>query len=160
MRKLSSFALVTLAAIATAPAALASGGYGMTWVKLSHEATYSTDKVGCPSCNPYTGDTVCTTPLPVLCIRQDSSPNPGLVISFYDGWAAGNIHVTPAVAGTSLTSLSVANNLCVSYFGPGYRMAEFHDGLGGWNWSAYGNISNASPFWVYINDQPANCWNP
>jgi len=160
MRKFSLFAPLTLAACVAAPVGLAAGGYGLTWSKLSHETSYSTDKVTCAGCNAYTGDTACTTVLPVLCIKNDSSPNPGLVIDYYNGWAGGHIYQTPAVAGTTLTSLSAADALCASSFGSGYRMAEFHDGAGGWGWSAYGNIAGTSRFWVYINDQNANCWNP
>jgi hypothetical protein len=37
-------------------------------------------------------------------------------------------------------------------------MAEFHDGWG-WGFWAKGNIESDQRFWVYINDQQANCWN-
>ncbi|HXU31227.1 MAG TPA: flagellar hook-length control protein [Thermoanaerobaculia bacterium] len=132
---------------------------GLTWGKGSHNATYSVDTVGCGSCDPYVGDTLCNQSLPILCIRQDASPNPGVATSFYNGWAAGHIHLTPPQVGTSLGSLANADAICTSYFGPGYRMAEFHDGSGGWAWQAYGNVNAAFRFWLYINDQPANCWN-
>jgi hypothetical protein len=157
IRAASAFVLL---ATLGASSAFAAGGFGMTWAKSAHETVYSTDKVACGSCNPYTGETACTTALPILCIRQDGSGNPGLVTDYYNGWASGHIHLTPPVAGTALTSLAAANMWCVSTFGTGYRMAEFHDGLGGWGWSAYGNVNGATRFWVYINDQSGNCWNP
>lgn len=132
---------------------------GMTWTKVSHESTYSTDQVGCSGCNPYVGDTTCSTSLPILCLKTDGSPNPGLLIDFYHGWKGGHVYLTPAVPGTQLLSLANADSICQSYFGPGYTMAEFHQPGGGWAWSAFGNVASSSRFWVYINDQPANCWN-
>ena len=139
--------------------AVAQARNGMTWTRISHEATYSTDKVGCSGCNPYTGDTDCSTSLPILCQKSDGSANPGLVLDFYNGWKSGHIYLTPALAGTALLSVANANAICQSYFGPGYEIAEFHHPGGAWNWSAYGRVATTSRFWVYINDQNANCWN-
>ncbi|MDP8211890.1 MAG: hypothetical protein P9X22_01185, partial [Candidatus Zapsychrus exili] len=72
-----------------------------------------------------------------------------------------------------------ANSICSSQLGAGYKIAEHHDGRwvlgmsttqyygatwpattsrGGWTFWANGNISSASRFWVYINNQDANCW--
>ena len=137
-----------------------AGRNGMTWAKLSHETVYGSDKVGCSGCDPYVGDTSCATSLPVLCIKTDGAPKPaGITTDLYNGWIGGNIGLTPAVQGTQLTSLTAANNVCSNFFGTGWQMAEFHHSLGGWSWSSRGNINNASRFWVYINDQAANCWN-
>ena len=99
---------------------------------------------------------------------------------YYRGWAGGHIGLTTPRQGTSLGSLANANAICAATFGAGYRMAEFHDGKyvsgmgldsyygntwpssglssGGWNFYAYGNISDQTRFWTYINDQNANCW--
>lgn len=140
-------------------ASIEAGGMGMTWGKVSHTAATGTDKVGCLGCNPYTGDTLCTNARPILCIKNDGSPNPGIALSFYNGWASGHIGLTSPVVGTALVSIAAANAMCVAQFGAGYRMAEHHDGNGGWNWNAYANINGASRFWTYINDQPGNCWN-
>ena len=56
-------------------------------------------------------------------------------------------------------TLAVANALCVNEFGPGWRVAEFHDGWG-WHFQAFGGVGNpAQKFWVHISDQPgARCW--
>lgn len=151
------FALL-LAALLLPGAALAQRS-GMTWAKTSHNATYSTDAVNCSGCNAYSGDTSCAAALPILCVLVDGAPNPGLPSDFYNGWARGFIYLSPSVAGTALGSVANANAICAANFGAGYRMAEFHDGAGGWGWQAYGNVGTASRFWVYINDQPGNCWN-
>jgi hypothetical protein len=139
--------------------ALAASGNGLTWAKSSHDSTLGTDKVGCSGCNAYVGDTSCTTALPVLCIKFDGSPNPGIATTYYNGWTKGHIALTTPVRGDKLFSLTYADYVCELHFGAGYQMAEFHDGGGGWNWHAYGNVDSSSRFWFYIDDQPGNCWN-
>ncbi|HTQ79285.1 MAG TPA: flagellar hook-length control protein [Thermoanaerobaculia bacterium] len=145
--------------VSTLPAS-ASGGFGMTWAKAAHDASNGTDHVACSSCNPYTGDTACSNSLPVLCFKSDGSPVPaGITPDFYNGWKGGHIATTLPILGSSLTSLAVANQICVNYFGAGYQIAEFHHSLGGWSWWTYGDVRNDVRFWTYISDQPGNCWN-
>lgn len=150
---------------------------GLTWVKSQHDNTRGQDTVSCHdgtvnpsnSCDPYVGDTDCNLKRPILCIRQDGSASNGFVGSFYNGWASGNINITRPILGTALSSLAAADAECVNHFGAGWRMAEHHDGNGGWSWTAYGNLNDlytaSDPshtlnrrFWVHINDQPGNCW--
>ena len=161
MKRLQMFVVGMLALGLSLPAA-ASGGKGLTWVKTGHTLPQGVDRVGCAgTCHATAGDTPCATALPLLCIKKDGSATPaGLVTDFYNGWAGGHIATTPPITGTTLTSLVVADQVCASYFGAGWRMAEFHDGNGGWSWYAYGNIRTDMRVWLYINDQPANCWNP
>ena len=135
-----------------------SGHQGMTWAKLDHDAQWGIAHVGCSSCDPYSGDTSCMTALPVLCIKSSAAAKPnGLQTDFYNGWTGGTIATTAAVQGTALTSLAAADLLCSDSYGPGWRMAEFHDGGGGWTWYAFGDVPDTR-FWVHINDQPSNCW--
>lgn len=158
------FAISMLAAAAQTGDAVASGGKGMTWAKLGHDANYGIDQVGCNGCNAYVGDTSCAVSLPVLCIRNDGSPRPPYTANpseFYDGWSRGHITTTMPIPGTSLTSQAVADQFCAATFGTGWRMAAHTDNLsGGWGFRAYGNIRNDIRMWVRIGDQPANCWNP
>ncbi len=84
------------------------------------------------------------------------------------------------ILGIELSSYETANEICSSELGEGYRMAEFHDGRyvigmgldmyygatwpsstsrGGWAFYAYGDELPETRFWLYINDQMANCWN-
>ncbi|EPX54986.1 Flagellar hook-length control protein FliK [Cystobacter fuscus DSM 2262] len=101
------------------------------------------------------------TALPVLCIKNDGSPTrAGLYTDFYSGWVHGHIATTQPIPGTWLSSQATADQICVNYFGTGWRMAEHHDGGGGWGFHAYGDIRNDTKFWVRIINQPANCWNP
>jgi hypothetical protein len=156
---------------------------GMTWTRIG-APPLQTDGVGCSGCNPYQGDTSCSSSLPILCVKPEGLQRPNYAVSgspSQRGWSGGHIRLTTAAVGTSLGSLANANAICAAAFGTGYRMAEFHDGKyvtgmgadayygntwptsgllnGGWNFYAYGNVSSASRFWTYINDQPANCWN-
>lgn len=145
------------------PTPASANDYGMTWAR-SHLDDCGTPqaKVSCAGCDAYNGDTSCTAPLPILCLRETMVADPCPEISnFYNGWADGYIAITPPIIGSSLVSLAYANQLCETHLGPGWRMAEFHDGEGGWAFRAYSGsyIPIDLRFWVYINDQPANCWN-
>ncbi|HVR97815.1 MAG TPA: flagellar hook-length control protein [Thermoanaerobaculia bacterium] len=146
-------------ALASVQPVHASGGNGMTWAKIDHQTSLGTDRVGCAGCDAYDGETACTTALPILCLRTSSAPNPGLSTDFYNGWTGGHIAITPPVQGNLLSGPQDGDYLCRVYHGQGYQMAEFHAGGGGWNWYAYGNISDSQRFWVYINDTSGNCWN-
>jgi len=149
------------------------GGKGLTWRLNSTNATAGTIDVGCGyssnanECNPNTGDSMCTTKLPILCFKPTQLPVPTNVNNSNQNhkWSGGIVATTPAVAGNSasnpdLTTIAKANSYCAQLFGTGWRVAEFHDGWG-WYFQAYGGVGQPSKrFWVDINDQPqATCWN-
>ncbi len=174
-------------------------GKGMTWGKSDHLDDLGVDMVSCyglprvrgtESCDAYQGDTSCLQALPILCLDPQGLPRPPYEMTgtahamsreFYRGWAGGGIGLTSPVRGVHLTSLAAANAVCSQELGPGFRMAEHHDGqwvagmdgatyagnswpapgklqTGGWTFYAYGDIAGDSRFWVHIDDQPANCW--
>lgn len=134
---------------------------GMTWIHTSSNVQTGTVTVGCSGCDAYRGDTPCAEQLPVLCIFK---PTPAFQApvgldnsNLRSRWSGGIIATTIPHAG--FTALADANDYCRAQFGPNWRVAEFHDGWG-WNFQAYGGTVGApTRFWVYINDQPANCWN-
>jgi hypothetical protein len=141
-----------------------SAGMGMTWSLLASNPTTGTILVGCGnSCDAYQGDTACTTALPILCILKSGPgfplPVPESVdnTDIYDQWSGGIVGTTQAALPPS--TLASANDLCVTEFGPNWRVAEFHDGWG-WNFQAYGGVGNpAARFWVHVDDQSgATCW--
>jgi hypothetical protein len=141
------------------PASAQTTRKGLTWAKRQHSSVTRTDFVGCDGCDAYSGDTDCSEARPILCIRIDSSPDPGVTPSgFYYGWTGGHIATTLPVQGDALQSLDHVNATCAEYFGPGWRMAEFHDGGGAWNWHAYGDVRADMRFWIYLDDQPSSCW--
>ncbi|MDQ1294446.1 MAG: hypothetical protein QG608_2329 [Actinomycetota bacterium] len=130
--------------------------------------------------DPYHGDTPVTRSLPLLCFKSVPeeivppegvnlyySPGVAMPSGYYSGWSRGWVALTPPIRGTSLTSLAVANQTCVNYFGDGWRMGEFHDGWwdnggtyerGGWRYWAHGVVPADIRFWVHIDDQNANPW--
>lgn len=98
------------------------------------------------SCNPYEGDTSCRAILPIACTNAASTPQIG---------------ATQPVAGSALTSLEAATGRCAADLGPGWRMAGLHDGSG-WQFSGQHarGLLPATRYWVHIDDQPGNCWDP
>ncbi len=140
--------------------------------------------------NPYTGDTNCRIKRPILCVNVDGSPRPNYNVSpgyeMYNGWVEGHYTTTVPTKGTALQSQAHADSLCAAAFGTGWRMAEFHDGAyingmdsthygnsigsqspwqsgaphGGHTAWGFGHVRNDTRYWVAINDQPGNCWNP
>jgi hypothetical protein len=147
---------------------------GMTWEKESVDTTYGIVRVGCgytagkggSECNPYTGDTVCTAQLPVLCFLDLGLPKPPQLPNGSTGrpeWSGGVVATTEPVAGNTFATIMDVNEFCRTTFGPDWRVAEHHDAWG-WYLRAYGNIGSNyqdtwTRFWVDINDQPnGNCW--
>ena len=113
------------------------------------------------ACNPYQGDTSCRTVLPVLCVKATGAAKPeGVVDSFYQGWVSGSLAATAPVMGAVLESSELGAARCAAEFGPGWRMAEFHDGQGGWGLQGVkgSEFSPNTRYWVHINDQRGNCW--
>lgn len=164
MRKISVAALSLSCALTFAVQAHAQSGKGMTWKFIGTNTPTGTVRVGCAnSCDAYNGDTLCTTALPLLCIKKSGTgfplPLPATVdnSSQYYKWAGGILGTTADTVPPS--TLSAANALCVQTFGADWRVAEFHDGWG-WNLQAYGGVGDPTRrFWVHINDQPgAVCW--
>jgi hypothetical protein len=144
---------------------LATTAKGMTWERRAVNTTNGTVTVGCGvgagNCNPYLGDRLCSSSLPLLCFRPSSFQIPASVVSStFNRWSGGIVGTTaPVVASSFGGSLVNADARCVQEFGTGWRVAEFHDGWG-WNFQAYGNVGvPASRFWVHINDRPGRCWN-
>lgn len=136
---------------------------GMTWVRKAIDPITGAVTVGCDSgtCDPYQGDTDCSTELPLLCAFDLGAPVPVSVsTSQYYQWSGNVLATTPPVAPATagLTTIADADAACSAEFGPGWRTAEFHDGWA-WNFLAYGNTGSEERFWVDINDQAnGTCW--
>ncbi len=133
---------------------------GMTWSLLKQEKNVVRVGSDPAHTNAYAGDTSCETELSVLCINPKNLPKPeGVASDFYSGWSGAEVAATKPVAGSTLTSREAADALCSKMLGTGWRMAEHHDGKGGWGLAGFGEVSRDARFWVAINDQPANPWN-
>ncbi|HYH95377.1 carboxypeptidase-like regulatory domain-containing protein [Hyalangium sp.] len=153
----------------------------MTWSLLNSavpNVSHTYALVGSDSItNPYQGDMLTSQTLPVLCINKNNPAYPGAGVigspiqtpggAWHRTWSGATIALTTPVTGNSLTSWAVADALCASQLGAGYRMAEFHDGdptlWTGWDFWAEVSGASITPFqntrfWVAINDQNANPW--
>ena len=145
-----SFALATELALPTPVAHLSC-----------HGEPSQLDRPHAGSCNPYQGDMACRAALPVACIKTTGARAPErLEQTFYKGWVGGQLGATSPVAGTALGSEKTASSLCESQLGAGWRMAEVHDGRGGWGLQGEraAGIKPGMRYWVHINDQRGNCW--
>ncbi|MFF1903013.1 hypothetical protein [Kitasatospora sp. NPDC058218] len=132
---------------------------GMSWALLERRADNLVHVGHDEASNPYAGDTSPTTALPLLCLNRDGRPAPaGIPAGGFHSWAGGEVAPTPPIPGSRLTSRAAADEICSTGFGPGWRMAEFHDGQG-WSFWAYGSLPTGLRFWTAIDDQPANPWN-
>ncbi len=146
---------------------------GMTWT-VKEQRPDNVVYVGSDSVtNAYHGDAPATDTLPVLCLLFTDAPLPsGITPDGNNGWARGSVQMSPPVPGTALTSFTEGSRICSNAFGPGWVMAEFHDGYwrtrpfprpiwfrSGWNFWAHGTLPVGARLWVSINDQPANPWN-
>ncbi len=139
-----------------AQGAIPEGTIGMS----CHGAPKGVENPHAGSCNPYAGDTRCEHALPILCIKRDGRPAPpGFAFGFYNGWARGELASSAPIVGRALTSRAMADAVCAAELGPDYRMAEFHDGDGGWAFvGARGSVRGGQRHWVRIDDQAGNCW--
>lgn len=115
-----------------------------------------------PACDPYVGDTVCSAARPVACLKPGDAPAPvdadgALILST---WTGGTIAVTQPVAGTRFRGVRDVDEFCVQHFGPGWRVAELHDGFRFQSVSGLGDSRTIrGRVWVDIADQPhATCW--
>jgi hypothetical protein len=179
----------TITAIASPPEINNPAAFGMTWGAMPNDklpasavwmSCHGQPREGitqphADSCNPYIGDSSCRLALPILCIQKDAStfesslaPTTSSAASLNDiatdGWAAGHVASTAPVAGFVIGSLALAHARCEKELGPGWRMAEFHDsigGQGGWGFVAKRGtqLDTRLRHWVHINDQSGNCWN-
>jgi hypothetical protein len=192
--RLVRFAATASVCALAASSAFASGGKGFTFGLYSHDSNLGIDHVGYDgSGNPTLGDTICKLKRPILCVDVDGSARPNYVVAsgqeFYQGWVEGHYTTTLPVKGTTLVSEAAGDKKCATSFGPGWRMAEFHDSrytapmdavnnwgtavqnpaspwvsntypTGGWSAFGFGNINPNTRYWVAVNDTTGNCWNP
>lgn len=114
------------------------------------------------ACDPYVGDTLCTTALPVACLKPGDTPAPtdagGRSLSSV--WSGGRIAVTEPVVGTRFRSVRDVERFCAQRFGPGWRVAAIHDGYKFQSIDGLGDPRTIhGRVWVDIADQPhATCW--
>jgi len=113
-------------------------------------------------CEPYVGDTRCTSERPVACLRASELPTPtdGTGRPYSVTWSGGHLAATEPVAGNRFRTVRDVEDFCASRFGTGWRVAAVHDGFRYQSVSGYGDPGRFSGrVWVDIADQPhATCW--
>lgn len=102
---------------------------GLTWKLSFHDYNLKIDKVYCFDCNAYSGDTKCSTKLPILCYTNNTNLNrPPYYVGecslpcympkeFYWGWSGGMFFITEPYLGTELKSPSNMDQICTNIFG-------------------------------------------
>ena len=164
---------------------IASRSQAMTWrvlkIVILNDTPYALFGSDATT-NPYSGDTDTNIFLPLLGIKKSGLPAPAGLPSSHmtkggavrGSWAGGKVVIIPEVRGMTLTSQSIADELCrlqgLKILGEdGFRMAEFHDGsdeggsVAGWDfWADASTMTDLkiddTRFWVSCNDQQANPW--
>jgi hypothetical protein len=112
-------------------------------------------------CDPYGGDTLCSTEMPVACYKPGELPMPDLVNAdpaTARAYVGGEVRASPAVPGAQFATSAAASAYCATTFGPGWRVLSYRE-AGGGGVIARGTIPAKTRLWVDISDQPrANCW--
>ena len=160
---------------APAVSALKPIGFGLTFAVVNNPSlatdTVSLSCQGEPAqvdrpfkdaCNPYEGDTSCRTVLPILCANAGELDAPaGADPSHYQGWVHGSLGATEPVMEAVLESAAAASAVCEKELGPGWRMAEFVEGSGGWGMQGQRGLglTGNNRYWVHAQGKNANCWN-
>ncbi|MEO0816213.1 MAG: toll/interleukin-1 receptor domain-containing protein [Pseudomonadota bacterium] len=134
---------------------------GMTWNFIDEHAQSGAQRLGCSGdCDAIRGNTSCSTPLPVLCLRAIGSQKPADLRTEgrFHGWAGGEARLSSPRAGCEFASIRDANAFCAAQFGESWRVASFHDG-GGHSFWVESNIASDAKMWVHIRDQEdGTCW--
>ena len=164
----------SMMSVADAANRACNSAMGLTWGKYAPypDTVTGTNSIGCHStaeghdCNPYTGDTKCNVARPLLCIHQDTTafPVPADVNNLdpYNMWGYGAVGTTKPIKPCQVaTTIQQANAICVAEFGAGFRVAEWHDAIGGLGtaFQVFGGLGNTKRrVWVDINSTNGTCW--
>jgi hypothetical protein len=136
--------------------------HGTTWI-LDHGRDGIMRAGADSKTNASEGDTSCAKMLPVLCLLRTGAPGPNQPMELIDegGWARGELRASKPVRGDELLSWKAADAICARDAGPGFRVAESHDGLerGGHMWTHGWMKPGPQRYWVAVDDADANPWN-
>lgn len=114
------------------------------------------------ACDPYAGDTSCTTRMPVACIRPVAAPIPQPLKRHFASslWSGGRLAFTEPTPGSRFATIGDVDAFCASRFGVDWRAAELHDGTHNTGIAGFGDPASVPDrAWVDIIGQPyATCW--
>lgn len=111
-------------------------------------------------CDPYKGETRCSTERSVLCVQEAGNiPRPAYAVvpdkENFSGWFPGAIKLSALIRGDQLTSLNTANQFC----GEGWQMAEFHNGHWIKGMDEENHHITSNPPWSLANANSSGGWN-
>lgn len=116
-------------------------------------------------CDPITGDTPCEERRPLLCYRERNSAAPMALHPFQAeglprSWTGGDLAATEPVRASRFRTIGEADGFCAARFGPGWRVAEWHDGGRGWSLGGTGQRRSFSGrYWIDVRGAPyGTCW--
>lgn len=116
---------------------------------------------GKPYCPAYTGNRPCSDTLPLLCFVDRGQPAPATEADDMKRiWSGGEVAATSPLRGDSFRTIAEADGHCARQFGAGWRVAEWHLGGKGSNFSAAsGGRHFSGEHWVDIKNAPyGTCW--
>jgi hypothetical protein len=112
-------------------------------------------------CDPYSGDTPCSTALPLACYKEGNNSIPqNFTVSGYSdsSFVGGEVKPSAPVTGNQFKTRIEADAFCASQFGTGWRILSYQDGNGGYV-SSRSRIAPKTRLWIDIKDQPrGRCW--
>lgn len=140
---------------------------GMTFLVSPFESVDNTLNLSCVTesnedhCNPYAGNRLCSTALPMACFKPTGKEAPQELegTSASHLWARGTVRFSSPVKADRFKDQDEAHAYCKSSFGEGYRMATHHQN----NSPQLGFIaegeSDVKEAWIHASTEPyGNCW--
>lgn len=111
------------------------------------------------TCDPFKGDTPCTTALPVACHRDRGEPVP-VKYRRSSNWSGGEMAFTTPTPASRFRTVGEVDAFCRAQFGQDWRIVRYHEGgIGGELLARSRTRAPSSRVWVDIQDQPyATCW--
>lgn len=112
------------------------------------------------TCDPFSGDTLCTAQLPLACFQSGNLARPESLatLSWGNSFNGGQVKVTEPIRAARFKTRLEADAFCASQFGQGWRVLQYADGTA----AAVVSQSPIAPrtrVWVEISDQPrGRCW--
>ena len=119
------------------------------------------DSDGAIQCNPYKGDTVCETRLPLACFFDKFQSPPLALTSLHNKyyWSGGEVKFSAPIAGSEFETQDEVHNFCKAEFGNEWRALTTHDGGMASIITAQGRPPNSEKVWIDVKTQPyGNCW--
>lgn len=117
-----------------------------------------------PSCNPASGDRLCSLQTQIACYKDGARTPPNELkrenkyFASDDGFVGGEVRLSRPVRAGGLPTLDSANGFCAAEFGKDWRVLSFHEAIGSTVLS-YSKIQPRDYGLVHIGDMPyGNCW--